>query len=225
MSRKYKSGPTSGTLSSASAENGTSLNSSLNSFNTFIPLLEAAVASLRASFSSSSSSSDRPARPLPHSPALPSISAHSSPPDISQLSFSSPIHFPHPHQRPAFQDGSGSAGLGAVSSVSLTSAPASSSPLHSSRHPRPCFAALPSVEKSQSTQALVHVHPLPVASVCDGSMGNERDRTKEASKSHVAGKSTTQFKMNESQPVLSLGEDLELDSLENSLIKGKHSCD
>ena len=97
--------------------------------------------------------SDPPPRPLPHSPALPSISAHHRHSDNGgEVVVTSPTHSdslphpPHAHRSAPI----------AVSSVSL--AAASTSPLIS-RHPRPCFTALPSVEKSQSTQALIHHQP------------------------------------------------------------------
>ena len=58
------------------------------------------------------------------------------------------------------------------------------------RHPRPCFTALPSVEKSQSTQALVHVRPPSDDNDGGGGGGGGGGGTTEREKSPKAGEAT-----------------------------------
>ena len=108
-----------------------------------------------ASLNTDVSLTDRPPRPLPHSPALPSISSHHQSHfgvDGQQALLGIDITAPPSHS--TYGHPRRKAPTSAVSSVSLIVA---TSPVLA-RHPRTCFTALPSVEKSQSTQALVHHH-------------------------------------------------------------------
>ena len=168
-----------------------------------------------------------PSRPLPHSPALPSISSHHpyNPQHALYHALSSPLHFRQQSRPAAF-----SGGDNAVSSVSLTTA---SSPSMPSRHPRPCFTALPSVEKSQSTQALVHVKPPSSSEARDheevfvyADAATAEDGIARAITSSNA--MMVHSNKNESQPVLSGNalccDGLEVCALPHSLIKGARSA-